>query len=442
MSLANSRYYRGIDRKEYLKKNTLRGHQKRFGYPATTKQRERMDYEISIIADKNLCGHFIVLAETLEYLRKFGVMEKIQGVISASFVAYCLGISDTDPLRYDIIFESYLNPISPKVPICTVEISNNRLLHLGQNQKGRLKTYLVFPSILSPEFKEGKKPGKTYSVLAPARDGIKNVFNHLAINKSPLVRFEYHSESQNLYDVCSDFYLVRETLRNIKRYRGKELELCHIPLNDPKTYELFAQRELDDIPWLGFDDLKLEIGHFGIRNFNDLIIFIGAVTSCFFPEITQGDYQIEDVYEIVYRKDNPANIPNRYPAITEILKESYGYILFYEHIVKIAVRTAGITIPEAGLLVDILLYGDIHEKAKERESFIRKARNTGYTAEESVEIFNIIGQVDRFWCKASIADWALFIYRILYLKANYRKEYDTALITGTKGESLNREEGE
>lgn len=119
----------------YLRRLCEEGLQRR--YPVITPEiRQRMEYELDIIISLDFPGYFLIVWDMINYARKNGIsVGPGRGSAAGSVVAYCLGITDIDPLKYDLLFERFLNPERVTPPDIDTDISDVR--------RGEVVDYLV-----------------------------------------------------------------------------------------------------------------------------------------------------------------------------------------------------------------------------------------------------------------------------------------------------------
>ncbi len=232
--------------------------------------------------------------------------------------------------------------------------------------------------------------------------------------------------------------LINETLKNIETHHAQKIALNEIPLTDPETFALFKNREVEGIIRLECSERKMEMAHFPINSLEDLTLYLGSLMIHWLPKEVSGPAILEDIWDIIYRRDNPDAVEYPHPTQEEILKETSGYIIFREDLITIAAQAADLTIPEADRLIKSISNGDPEEIYKEKKLFTAKARSRSLPQKEAEAIFETLTKAaPNVTCKASTANEALLIYRLLYLKAHYPIEFNTALLTQTKGPEIN-----
>ncbi|MFL5845046.1 MAG: DNA polymerase III subunit alpha [Solirubrobacteraceae bacterium] len=109
---------------EYLRSLVQTGLERRYGSPAPAEAIQRMDYELGVIDSMGFSGYFLIVWDFVDWAKNNGVaVGPGRGSAAGSIVAYCLNITDVDPLRYDLLFERFLNPERVSMPDIDIDFS-------------------------------------------------------------------------------------------------------------------------------------------------------------------------------------------------------------------------------------------------------------------------------------------------------------------------------
>jgi DNA polymerase-3 subunit alpha len=114
----------------------------RRNYPRTPETEKRAQYELKVIRDKGYSPYFLIVADLLAYARSHGILSNIRGSVSGSLVTYLSGITNIDPLEYEIPFERFLNPDRPSPPDIDMDFADNRrdeMIDYARSKYGRDK---------------------------------------------------------------------------------------------------------------------------------------------------------------------------------------------------------------------------------------------------------------------------------------------------------------
>jgi len=111
---------------DYLRKITLDGAVKRYGEDLSEEILERIDFELNVVKDMGYPGYFLIVQDFINEARKMGVsVGPGRGSAAGSVVAYCLRITDIDPLKYDLLFERFLNPDRISMPDIDIDFDDD-----------------------------------------------------------------------------------------------------------------------------------------------------------------------------------------------------------------------------------------------------------------------------------------------------------------------------
>lgn len=160
---------------DYLRKLTMEGAYRRYGNPLSEEIMERIDFELSVMRNMGFPGYFLIVQDFIAAAREMGVsVGPGRGSAAGSVVAYCLRITDVDPLKYDLLFERFLNPDRISLPDIDVDFDDD----------GR---YKVLDWITKKYGKEKVAHIITYGSMA-TKSSIKDVARVLELNLSESIR--------------------------------------------------------------------------------------------------------------------------------------------------------------------------------------------------------------------------------------------------------------
>ncbi|MBI4553476.1 MAG: DNA polymerase III subunit alpha [Candidatus Latescibacteria bacterium] len=223
--------------------------------------------------------------------------------------------------------------------------------------------------------------------------------------------------------------VIQDTLAMI-RARGEDLDLDAIPLDDKKTFELFARGETNGIfqfssSWL-WDYLK----RLRPNCIEDLI----AMNALCRPGPLYGGM----VDDFIDRKHGRKEVTYLHPILEATLKETYGVIVYQEQAMQIARDLAGYTLGRADLLRRAMAKKKPEVMAEEKRRFINGAVSRGVEKKTAEDIFDLIEYFAGYaFNKSHSAAYAIVAYQEGYLKAHYPKEFMAALLTN---EMMNTDE--
>ncbi|MCI0530269.1 MAG: DNA polymerase III subunit alpha, partial [Nitrospira sp.] len=445
-------------------------------------------------------GYFLVVWDIVNFARSRDIpVGPGRGSAAGSLVAYCLKITDIDPLAYGLIFERFLNPERITLPDIDIDFCMERRGEVIEyvNQKygsdhvaqiitfgtmaakavvrdvGRVmeipytevdRVAKLIPNVLNitldeainsePRLKElieeNAKIGELLN-LAKSLEGLaRHASTHAAgvvISKEPLTEHvplyrgangeivtQYaKDEIEKIGLVKFDFLGLRNLTvidSAIKLISQKSpdppLTALEIPIDDVATYELLSSGQtagVFQLESMGMRDLLIRLRP---ERFEDLI----AILALYRP----GPIGSGMVDEFIKRKRGSIPIKYEVPQLEDILKETYGVIVYQEQVMKIANVLAGFSLQEADLLRRAMGKKLPEEMEKQKEKFIQGAKQNSIPHKKAEKIFDQMAYFAGYgFNKSHSAAYALITYQTAHLKAHHPLEFMTALLTSEMG---------
>ncbi len=457
---------------------------------------DRLAYEIEVIKQKGFASYFLIVSDFISWAREKGIpVGPGRGSAAGSLVAYAMGITNLDPLRYGLLFERFLNVERTSLPDIDVDFCMRRrdevIEYVRQKYGGReyvaqiatfgqLKARAVVrdvgralgfkPKEIDPiaklipegpnvtltealaaeprlrELMEKDERVKQLFALARSLEGLPRhssthaagvviadrplseycplmkgdrgeiitQFDMKAVEKIGLIKFDFLG--------LKTLTIIDHTLRLVKEYYGEEIDLDHLPLDDPQTYELLCRGETDGVFQLESSGMKDLLRRLRPTDFNDLI----AVLALYRPGPLESG-MVEQYIEVKHGRRKPDYL---HPELEPILKETYGVILYQEQVMKIAQVLAGYTLGEADILRKAMGKKIPEVMAEQRERFVSGALSRGIPKETAEHIFDLMEKFAGYgFNKSHSAAYALVAYQTAYLKAHYPLCYMAALLS-------------
>ncbi|MGQ9622954.1 MAG: DNA polymerase III subunit alpha [Candidatus Caldatribacteriaceae bacterium] len=222
--------------------------------------------------------------------------------------------------------------------------------------------------------------------------------------------------------------VIERALQIVKNTQGKEIDLDHLPLDDPKTYELLSRGETVGVFQLESSGMKELLKRLRPERIEDLI----AILALYRPG-PLGSGMIDDFID---RKQGRIPVTYPHPSLEPILRETYGVIVYQEQVMRIASEFAGFTLGEADILRRAMGKKKPEVMREQREKFIEGAIKKGHSRESAEELFDLIEYFAGYgFNKSHSAAYALVSYQTAYLKAHYPAEYLAACLTSVANDS-------
>lgn len=449
--------------------------------------RERFDRELRIIRQKNFCSYYLIAYDLICHAKEKGFAYVGRGSGANSLVAYCLGITNVDPIELDLYFERFLNEERTSPPDFDIDFSwDNRdaiydylFNKYGWDHVCLLGAHITYQwrSILRELGKVFGLPKEEINAIVEApeqhrdRDHITRLifqyaahFKDLPANLSihaggvlitakpvyaftstdlppkgyPVSHFDMHSAediSIFKFDILSQRGLghIKETVAHIKRNRGIEVDVTRIGefKKDNKIKALLRNSQTMGCFYVESPSMRMLLGKLRCEDYLTLV----AASSIIRPGVASSG-MMRAFIERFHAVKNGQTYEAIHPRMDELMKETYGVMVYQEDVIKVAHHFAGLTLTEA----DVLRRG-MSGKYRSREEFIRVkdrffegCRKKGY---EQKVIDRVWFEIESFsgysFAKGHSASYAVESYQSLYLKAHYPLEFMVGVINNFGG---------
>jgi DNA polymerase-3 subunit alpha len=482
---------------EYLEMLCRQGLTKRYGV-VKPEHDERLAHELSVINKMGFASYFLIVSDFIRYAKDHGIpVGPGRGSGAGSMVAYTLGITDICPLKYDLLFERFLNPDRRSMPDLDIDFADSgrdEVIKYVRNKYGEEKCaqIITFGSMQSRLVI--KDVARVMGFTPTESNNIAKLVPHNASIAEALGTSTDLSKLIKSDERVSKLIVASQKLEGLKRHTGVHAAGMVIANEEITNYSPLAKGSKDIIttqydgvvlPQLGL----LKVDFLGLRTLtilDDCVNFIHKTNPDFnldnIPLDDQKTYQLLDeaktmgVFQLeskgmrdLIRKLRPSNIDdivalialyrpgpmgsgmlddfvNRkhgktkivydHPLQESILKSTYGIILYQEQVMKMSVDIAGFTPGEADSLRKAMSKKIPEVIEKQREKFIDGAKEKSIDRKISEKIFNnIVAFAGYGFNKSHSAAYGVVSYRTAYLKANYPLEYLTALLNSEIGRS-------
>ncbi len=216
--------------------------------------------------------------------------------------------------------------------------------------------------------------------------------------------------------------VVNHTIQLIEKDRGIKIELAQIPLDDPEVFALLgsgATLGIFQLESSGMKDLLIKLKP---ENFREII----ALVALYRP----GPLRSGMVDEFIKRKHGQESIRYDIKALEEILKDTYGVIIYQEQVMRIASSLANFSLEDADILRRAMSKKDPKEMEMQKEKFLEGARRNRTHQTKAEKIFDQMSKFAEYgFNKSHSAAYALIAYQTAFLKAHYAIEFMAALLT-------------
>ena len=423
-------------------------------YPAANADVEaRLKYELDVIQKTGFAGYFLVVWDFIAFAKERGIsVGPGRGSAAASLVAYCLGITNIDPLKYGLIFERFLNPERISMPDMDIDFSDDRRDEVidyvsrkyGADNVAQIITFgtMGAKAVIRDV---GRGLGMPYSDVDKIAKLVPNRLNislDEAIAESPPLAEAVRSRTE-----VGELWQVAKSLEGLTRHASTHAAgvvispdplIEHVPLyKDPKAgskpttqYAMGAIEKIGllKIDFLGLrtltviaNTLELIASGRGVPIKNGEIPLDDLATFLLLSEArTFGVFQLESsgmrdllrrlrperlediialvalyrpgpmvmIDDFINRKHGKVKIAYDHPLMEAILKDTYGVMVYQEQVMRIASDLAGFSMGEADVLRKAMGKKDPEMMDRQRKKFTDGAKAKGIPARAAEKIFD------------------------------------------------------
>lgn len=486
----------GLSEDELLEKNANEGLAKRLQGRSEEEKKayfDRLNYELGIIKQMGFPGYFLIVADFINWSKEHGVpVGPGRGSGAGSVVAWAIRVTDIDPLRFNLLFERFLNPERVSMPDFDVDFcqeNRGRTIEYVQNKYGfdHVAQIITFGKLQAKAVI--RDVGRVLQIPYPVVDRLsKLVPNTIGITLKEAMEqepeFENQARSEESIRTLLEIALKLEGLYRNSSTHAAGVVIGNKPLDeivpiykDPSSdmpVTQYNMKFVEDASLIKFDFLGLKtlttiaktVEHIKKRGIeldvhnlplDDELTFkllCDANTSGVFQLESAGMRQvlkdmqpdkIEDIIALVslYRPGPMDSIPSYiarkkgleqpdylHPMLEGILKETYGIMIYQEQVMQISQTMAGYTLGGADLLRRAMGKKIKEEMAKQRDIFINGAVAKGVEKKMAENVFDKMAKFAEYgFNKSHAAAYAYIAYQTAYLKAHYPVEFMAATMT-------------
>ena len=462
----------------------------------------RLDFELKVIDEMGYNDYFLIVWDFVKYAKqKKYLVGPGRGSAAASLVSYCLGITSVDSIKYDLVFERFLNPERITLPDIDMDFPDDKRDDVikyvrdvyGIDRVASICTFGTFlsKSALRDTARVSNFEGLLLNQIVKETEGYNNI-NEM-INDSEKIKniISQNKEAKSLLEIASRIEgLHRHTSTHAAGIIvSQEKMTTHTAVQSGLLEMMQTQYEAKDLEGLGL----LKIDFLGIRNLtsinrildlinekenkvidiykvplDDMLTFdllkrvettgifqleskgmrslIGNMQINSFEDIVTilalfRPGPMENIPAYLRRRNNEEEVTYPHKILEDVLKSTNGIIIYQEQIIKIASLFAGYSLGEADLLRRAVSKKQLDVLNKERTNFVMKAKNLGRDDKTSNEIYDYIVKFANYgFNRAHSVAYAMVSYWMAYLKANYPKYFISIMTTSVIGSEAQMKE--
>ncbi len=459
--------------------------------------KNRLSYELEIITSKGLTDYFLLVWDFIHWAKKKGIpVGPGRGSVVGSIVAFLIGITEIEPLRFNLFFERFINPGRISYPDIDVDLCMERrgeVISYIVGKYGREKVSQIITFGTMKAKMSVRDVGRALNVplqkvnqLAKLIPDDLNITLEDALEKDADLK-SFCESDEEAGSIMQAAKVLQGSIRNTGIHAAGVI-ICadnlveHLPICTAKDSDLFAtQYSMKPAEMVGM----LKVDFLGLKTLTVLKLCADDVNRtrtstidwCNLPlddkktfslinqGRTLGVFQIEEggmqdlvqklhidrfeeivallslyrpgpmemIPTYIARKWGQEKVEYDHPLMEPILKETYGVMVYQEQIMQIASQLAGYTLGEGDVLRKAMGKKDAKEMAKQRVKFIEGSTAKGLSEETASSVFDKMEKFAEYgFNKSHSAAYGYLTYATAYFKAHYPSQWLAALMTGDK----------
>ncbi|AWD33372.1 DNA polymerase III subunit alpha [Candidatus Fokinia solitaria] len=451
---------------------------------------ERLQRELDVICSMGFSGYFLVVSDFIRWSRDNDIaVGPGRGSAVGSIVAWVLNITALDPIKFNLLFERFLNPARismPDIDVDFCQLGRDRVIEYVKKKYGsdRVAHIITFGKLqpravlrdvgrvlqipyrvvdrickmipnnpahpidlatavaIDKSLQEMSKTDDDVRRLIEIGLKLEGLHRHISMHSagvvisdttllgdvplcktqdSDLILVQYSMKYTELAGLVKFDFLglktltvIAQTCNIIKQHRGIQIDISNLPLTDVKTFEMLTKGLTVGV--FQFEGVGMKEAIKGLKpdSIDDLI----ALSSLYRPG------PMSNIPSYNRRKHGLEAVEYIHPRIADVLKDTYGIIIYQEQVIEIARVIANYSLGEADLLRRAMGKKDKNEMAKHQSTFIENAVKNGIEEKSAIEIFDTVNKFASYgFNKSHAAAYSIISYQTAYLKAHYPIEF-------------------
>ncbi len=488
------------DSYKYLVALCKKGLEKRLEGNVTNEYLDRLKMELSVINKMGFVDYFLIVYDYVKFAKTHNILVGPgRGSAAGSLVSYVLGITNIDPIKYDLLFERFLNPERITMPDIDIDFEytkRDQVVDYVKERYGKEKVANIITFGTLGARAVIRDVGKCLNIDGGIIDRLSNMLDpRLGLEDNLKNKYVYEYVNNN--SEIKKLYKISSRLEGLKKYIGthaagvvissEELDnVIPICVNDNMLLTGVTMEYLEELGLLKMDFLALRNLTI-IQNVLDLIkketkeeldlnkiplddkkaikIFLDVDTEGIFQYESSGMKNflsklkpttfndliaavalfrpgpMQNIDTFIKRKEGREKVVYPDDSLKEILVDTYGIMIYQEQIMQVLVKMGNYSFAEADNIRRAMSKKKHDVMEKEREIFIERSIKNGYTKEKATEVYDLILRfADYGFNKAHSVSYALIGYQMAYLKANYPVYFIANLLNMSIGSDIKTKE--
>ena len=495
--------YECDDPNKYLFDLCRLGLAKRLNNNIPDEYKKRLIKELEVIKEMGFSNYFLVVYDFIKYAKKNKILVGPgRGSAAGSLVAYTLGITDIDPLKYDLLFERFLNPERKTMPDIDTDFPDNKrdeVIQYVKNKYGekRVSGIITFGTMAAKQVIRDvarvlnipiyKVDSLCRYIPTFTKDKLEDIYK-----KNEVFRIKIESDS-----LFKDMFNIAKKIEGFPRHTSQHA--AGIVMSRVDLDEVIPLSKSDDLYLTGYSMEYLEelgllkMDFLGLKNLTIIDNIIHDINDCFDEKIdyqkiplddkdtlkifetanTCGIFQFEssgmrnflkrlrpnsfedivaaialfrpgaavNIDSYIKRKHNEEKITYLDPSLEEITKNTYGFLIYQEQIMQAANRYAGYSLGEADILRRAMSKKKVDLLKSEEEKFIKRSVSNNHSDTQAKKIFDLILNFAGYgFNKSHSVVYSMIAYKMAYLKSHYKTFFFANLLTNVIGSEAKTQE--
>ena len=480
----------------YLFELCKAGLNKRLNKTIPEDYRLRLSHELKVIDEMGFSNYFLVVYDFIKYAKKHGILVGPgRGSGAGSLVAYSLGITDIDPLEYDLLFERFLNPERKTMPDIDTDFPDNRrdeVIHYVEEKYGKrrvcgivtfgtlsakqvlrdvgrvlnIPTYKIdsicklIPGITKEKLKDFYEKNSTFKARIDSDISLSNLYKialkiegfprHTSAHAAGIIMSQIDLDEVIPLTIGNDMYLSSysmEYLEDLGLLKMDFLGIKNLTIIDNIIKNIKEMYNEDiDFSKIPLDD-KDTLHMFEEANTSGIFQFESTGMRNFLRRLRPNTF--EDIFaaialfrpgaavnidSYIRRRHNEEKVTYLDPSLEKITKNTYGILIYQEQIMQLANVYAGYSLGEADILRRAMSKKKVDLLKQEEEKFINKSIEKGHTKEQAEKIFNLVLNFAGYgFNRSHSVAYSLVAYKMAYLKCHYPTIFFQEILTNIIG---------
>jgi len=485
----------GSTPEDFLRKLCYEGAKERYGQ-ITDRVTERMERELQVIQSKGFSSYFLIVWDFCNYSRAHNIPVGARGSGVGTIVGYCLGLCNVDPIKYDLLFERFMDPARnemPDIDIDMCQVHRPDVIDYVRKKYGQVAQIITFgtmkaKAVIRDICRVMGVPLAEADRLAKLVPFSLDMTLDKALETEPELKTAYDTNdlTRRVIDIgrklegltrhasvhAAGVVIADEPLTNfvplykasgsedlITQYEGPMVEKCGLLKMDFLGLKTLSVLERARQLVKSNHGIDLDLEKIDITDQKVFEVFVKGRTKGVF-QFESGGMQdllmkmrpdrIEDLIaaNALYRPGPMTLIPDYidrkhgaewtcpHEIMTEVLQETYGIMVYQEQVMRICNRLGDIPLREAYALIKAISKKKLSIIEKEKERFLAGCVAKGLQKSEAEHIFELIERFAGYgFNKSHSTRYAFVAYQTAFLKAYYPVEFMAALLTYEMGDT-------